>query len=110
MWRKEMRCEAMITLYALFRKPEDPESFDKHCEDSLLPLLRTLPGLRALHLTRITGAAFGESKYHAVAQLSFDDRRAMDGALSSKEGKAVVRDIMSFAADLVTVFFGEQIV
>jgi uncharacterized protein (TIGR02118 family) len=100
----------MITLYALFRKPEDPESFDKHFQDSLLPLLRNVPGLRGLQVTRINGAALGESKFHAVAQLSFDDRRAMDGALSSKEGKAVVRDIMSFAADLVTVFFGEQIV
>ena len=99
----------MITLYALFRKPENPESFDVHFHDSLLPLLEKVPGLRGLQVTRINGAAFGESRYHVVAQLSFDHRHAMDEALSSKEGKAVVRNIMGFAADLVTVFFGEQI-
>jgi len=103
-----MRGEAMTTLYALFRKPEEVQTFDKHFNDSLVPLLKKVPGLRGLHITHITGAALGESQYHIVAQLSFDDRRAMDGALASKEGKAVVRDLMSFAADLVTVFFGEQ--
>ena len=105
-----MRCEVMTILYALFRKPEEPESFDRHFQESLVPLLQKVPALRGLQLTRINGAALGESKYHVVAQLSFDNRRAMDEALSSKEGKAVVRDIMSFAADLVTVFFGEQII
>ncbi len=99
----------MITLYALFRKPDEVQAFDKHFTESFIPLVKQVPGLRGLHITRITGAALGESKYHAVAQLSFEDRRAMDAALASREGKAVVRDIMSFAADLVTVFFGEQV-
>jgi uncharacterized protein (TIGR02118 family) len=100
---------AMITLFALFRKPEEVQEFDKHFNESLIPLLRNVPGLQGLHVTRITGAALGESKYHVVAELQFNDRRTMDAALSSKEGKAVVRNIMSFAADLITVFFGEQI-
>jgi uncharacterized protein (TIGR02118 family) len=98
----------MVTLYALFRNPEDPEAFDSHFNDAFVPLLKQVPGLRGLQVTRITGAALGESKYHMVAQLTFDNRRAMDEALASKEGKSVVRDIMSFAADLITVFFGEQ--
>jgi len=34
----------------------------------------------------------------------FDDKDAMDDALASPQGKAVARDIMGFAADLVTVF------
>jgi uncharacterized protein (TIGR02118 family) len=110
MCRNKMRCEVMTILYALFRKPEEPESFDRHFQESLVPLLQKVPGLRGLQLTRINGAALGESKYHVVSQLSFDNRRAMDEALSSKEGKTVVRDIMSFAPDLVTVFFGEQII
>jgi len=98
----------MITLYALFRKPEDQEAFDTHFNESLVPLLKNVPGLKGFQVTRITGAALGESKYHVVAQLLFENRRAMDEALAAKEGKAVVRDIMSFAADLITVFFGEQ--
>jgi uncharacterized protein (TIGR02118 family) len=103
-------CEAMVTLYAIFRKPEEPEVFDKHFDESLVPLLKSIPGLQGFQVTKITGAALGESQFHRVAQLSFNNRRAMDEALASKEGKAVVRNIMGFAADLITVFFGEQII
>jgi len=31
----------------------------------------------------------------------------MDKAMASPEGKAVAKDLMSFAADIVTVFYGE---
>ena len=41
------------------------------------------------------------------APAEFDSRDAMDAALASPEGKAVAKDIMSFAADLITVFHGE---
>jgi len=51
----------MIALYALFRKPEDTESFDARFHDSLLPLLKKVPGLRGLQVTRINGAAFARA-------------------------------------------------
>jgi hypothetical protein len=41
--------------------------------------------------------------------MSFDTKEAMDKALASPEGKAVARDLMSFAADVVTVFMGDDV-
>lgn len=97
----------MTKLVALYRTPDDPAAFDSHFNDIHLPLLRKLPGLLSLDVTRVTGAPIGESAYHVLAEAGFTSRAAMDAALASKEGKAVARDLMTFAADLVTVFHGE---
>jgi uncharacterized protein (TIGR02118 family) len=97
----------MTKLVALYRKPSDPAEFDKHFAEVHIPLVRRFPGLRKLEVTRITGAPIGEAKYYQMAEMYFDDKDAMDGALASPEGKAVIKDILSFAADVITVFHGE---
>lgn len=97
----------MVKLIALYRKPSDPEEFDKHYFDVHVPLVRKFPGLRKLEVTRVTGAPIGEAKFHLMAEMYFESRDAMDLALASSEGKAVTRDILSFAADVITVFHGE---
>ena len=97
----------MTKLIALYRKPSDPAEFDKHYFEVHIPLVRKFPGLKKLEVTRVTGAPIGEAKFHLVAEMYFDSRDAMDAALASAEGKAVTRDIMSFAADVITVFHGE---
>jgi uncharacterized protein (TIGR02118 family) len=97
----------MIKLIALYRNPSDAAVFDKHYFDIHLPLVRKFPGLRKIEVTRVTGAPIGEAKFHLMAEMYFDSRDAMDAALASSEGKAVTRDIMSFAADVITVFHGE---
>ncbi len=97
----------MTKLIALYRKPADPAAFDTHYRDTHTPLVRKYPGLRKLEVTRITGAPIGETKFHLMAEMYFDNKDAMNAAMASPEGKAVARDLMSFAADVVTVFYGE---
>ncbi len=97
----------MTKLIAMYRKPADPAAFDSHYRDTHTPLVRKYPGLRKLEITRITGAPIGETKFYLMAEMYFDNKSAMDTALVSAEGKAVARDLMSFAADIVTVFHGE---
>jgi uncharacterized protein (TIGR02118 family) len=97
----------MVKLVALYKKPPESEEFDKHYDAVHIPLVRKYPGLRKLEVTRITGAPIGETKFHVMSEMYFDSREAMDAALSSQEGKAVARDLLSFAAPLVTVFIGE---
>jgi uncharacterized protein (TIGR02118 family) len=99
----------MVKLVALYRKPNDPSEFDKHYFDVHIPLVQKYPGLRKLEVTRVTGAPIGESKFHLMAEMYFEDKDGMDSALASPEGKAVTRDIMSFAADVITVYHGEVI-
>ena len=97
----------MLKLVALYRTPPDPAAFDSHFDSVHLPLLRAFPGLRRLEVTRVTGAPIGAARYHLLCGLYFDNKDAMDEALASPQGRAVARDLMSFAADLVTVFHGE---
>ena len=97
----------MVKLIALYRKPVDTELFDKHYYDIHIPLIKKTPGLRKLELTKITGAPIGETKYYLMAEMYYDSTDAMNVANASPEGKASARDLMSFAADVVTLFFGE---
>jgi len=97
----------MIKLIALYRKPADPAAFDEHYRNTHTPLVKKYPGLRKLEITRITGAPIGDTKFHLMAEMYFDSKETMNAAMASQEGKAVARDLMSFAADVVTVFHGE---
>lgn len=99
----------MTKLIALYRKPADIAEFDKHYFEIHTPLVKQYPGLKRLEITRITGAPIGETKFHLMCEMYWESKEAMDAAMASKEGKAVARDLMSFAADVVTVFIGEEL-
>jgi uncharacterized protein (TIGR02118 family) len=96
----------MVKLIALYKKPSDPEEFDKHFYAIHVPIVRAVPGLERLEITRITGAPFGEARFHLMEELIFDSQRSMDAAMSSAQGKNVARDVMGFAADLVVLLQG----
>lgn len=98
----------MTKLIALYRKPADTAEFDKHYFEVHTPLVKQYPGLRKLEITKVTGAPIGEAKFYLMAEMYFDNKEAMDAAMASKEGKAVAKDLMSFAADIVIVFVGEE--
>jgi uncharacterized protein (TIGR02118 family) len=97
----------MVKLVALYRKPADIEHFDKHYFNSHLPLVNNIPGLRKVEITRINGAPIGETPYHLMAEMYYDSVEAMNAANASPEGKATARDLMSFAANIVSMFYGE---
>ena len=99
--------KAMVKLVALYRKPADAAVFDKHYFDIHVPLVRKTPGLKKLEITKISGAPIGETKYHLMAELYYDSIDSMNAANASPEGRAVGKDLMSFAADVVTLFFGD---
>ena len=97
----------MVKLIALYRKPADVAAFDDHYHSVHIPLIRKSPGLRKLEITSITGAPIGDTKYHIMAEMYYDSVDAMNAANASPEGRAAGKDLMSFAADVVTLFFGE---
>ena len=97
----------MVKIIALYRKPADIESFDKHYFEIHAPLVRKMPGLLKLEVTKVTGAPIGEAPYYLMAEMYFDSVDAMNASNASPEGKAVVKDLMSFAASVITLFFGE---
>ena len=97
----------MVKLVALYRRPADTAAFDRHYSERHIPLIKKIPGLRTLEITSITGAPIGEPKFYLMAEMHYDSVEAMNAANASPEGKAAARDLMSFAAETVTLFFGE---
>jgi uncharacterized protein (TIGR02118 family) len=97
----------MIKLIALYTKPADIEDFEKHYFDIHMPLIAKIPGLIKTELARISGLPGLDNKYHLMAEMYFEDMDKLNAGMGSPEGKAAARDLMSFAKDYVSMFYGD---
>ena len=97
----------MVKLIALYKKPADVKAFDEHYFGTHLPLADKIPGLKKVEISRIAGSPMGESEYHLMAELYFENMDALKAGMSSPEGKASGKDVMSFAKDIVCMMFAE---
>jgi len=97
----------MIKLVALFKRPEDVGSFDSHYDDTHAPLMRKVPGLERMEVTRNLRAFRGEPEYYLIAEMYFRDKESFDAAMASEENRAAGKDLMSFAREYVTMVYGE---
>ena len=97
----------MVKLIALYKKPDDSASFDKHYAEVHTPLAKKMPGLRKMEVAKITGSAIGETPNYLISEMYFDTRDALDEALASPSGRAAGKDLMSFAAKYVTLMYAD---
>ena len=101
----------MITLTALYKKPEDTASFDEHYNDVHTPLVKKVPGLRKMEVTRFSkmltpaNALIAEQPYMQCT-MYFDTMDSFKAAMASEENKAAGKDLMSFAGPLVSMSIG----
>jgi len=95
----------VVKLIVLYKKPADVAEFERHYREAHTPLARKMPGLRKLEVAHVTGSPGGEPRYYMTAEMYFDSPEAMKAALSSPEGKATGKDVMSFAGDLIHMMF-----
>lgn len=100
----------MVKLVAIYKQPEDKKAFDEHYFNVHLPLANKMPGLIKTTITRFTETPMGtESPYYLQAELYFEDLETLKKSMSSPEGKAAAKDIMSFAGKLVTMMIAEEV-
>jgi len=97
----------MVKLIALYKKPTNPAEFDRYYLDTHAPLTAKMPGLRRFEIAHVTGAPGGDSPYHLIAEMYFDDFTQLNAAMSSPEGKAAAKDVSAFAKDIVQMMFCE---
>jgi uncharacterized protein (TIGR02118 family) len=97
----------MVKLVALYKKPANIQEFDQHYFDTHLPLAAQIPGLKRVEVSKISGSPAGESEYHLIAEMYFENMDALKAGMSSPEGKASGKDLMSFAKDVVYMMFAE---
>lgn len=100
----------MVKLIALYKHPENKEEFDEHYFNVHGPITEKIPGLRKMEVTKIVGSPMGgEGKYYLLCEMYYDDHEALKKGLKSAEGKASGKDLMGFAAELVTLMIGEEV-
>ncbi len=99
----------MVKLVAIYKKPEDIAAFDRHYEEIHAPLAEKMPGLKKLEVNKVYGSPMGESPFHLIAEMYFENRQALLDALSSPEGKAAGKDLMGFAGKVVSMHFAEVV-
>ncbi len=97
----------MIKLIALFSRPPDTDAFDHHYDEVHAPLMRQVPGLERMEVTRNIGTFRGESEYYLIAEMYFRNRETFDAAMASPENRAAGKDLLTFAQGLVTLLIGE---
>ena len=97
----------MIKLVALFKRPDDPTVFDAHYDETHAPLMRKVPGLLKMEVTRDLHAFRGEPEYYMIAEMYFKNKETFEAAMNSEENRAAGKDLMSFARDYVTMVYGE---
>ena len=93
------RRNAVARLIAMYKNPADAAAFDRYYFAQHAPLAKTFPGLRAYDVSHgpiVTPD--GLAPYHLIATLTFDSVDAIQAALSSKQGQAIVADLGNFAA------------
>ena len=98
--------ESMAKLIVVYRIPRGPAEFDRYYAQVHTPLVKKIPGLRRLEVTRLTGAPSGASDLYLIAELYFDNAAAREAALTSNEGKAAEADLPKFAEGIVSAYFG----
>lgn len=97
----------MIKLIALYKKPADVEAFEQHYKDVHVPLVKKVPGLVRVEVTRIQSDAMGgEAPYYLMAEMYFENEESFRQAMKSPENKAAAKDVMSFAGDIVQMVIG----
>lgn len=99
----------MVKLTALYLKPEDPAAFDQHYFNVHVPLVQQTPGLLKTEIAKVIGAPIGEPKFYLQCDMYYESEDAMNAGLASPEGRRAAKDLMTFAATIVTMMFSEVV-
>lgn len=100
----------MNKLIAIYKIPNDIDAFEKHYNEVHAPLAAKVPGLKELRINKITGTPRGASDLHLIAEMVFENKEAFKTAMKSDENMAAGKDLMSFAKEIVSIHFAEEVV
>jgi uncharacterized protein (TIGR02118 family) len=102
----------MHVLIALYRAPEDRETFEQHYRETHTPLAKQMAGLRKMEVIWIEKMLTPPNDTLASTPLLqcsmyFDDADALKAGMKSDGGQAAAADLMQFAGPLVSMITGK---
>ena len=95
-----------MKLVALYKKPADPEAFEKRYFERHAPLMEQVPGLREMKITRFKKTLAGDG-FYMMAEMDFGDKETFNAAMQSAEMAAAGKDVNEFAAGILTLMIAE---
>lgn len=96
-----------MKLVALYKKPTDPEAFEKAYFDTHIPLIAKVPGLQKTVITKFVRTVMGDDLY-MMAEMYFADQDTLKAAMKSPEMGEAGQNLNSFAEGLVTLLYGNE--
>lgn len=100
----------MYRVIVVYNQPEDPAAFDRHYQNSHVPLVRQIPGLRRYAVGPCESLDGSTPAAYLLAELHFDSKQAATEALGSPEGQKAAGDVATFATGGATMLFSDEAV
>jgi len=98
----------MYKIIAIYKKPENEQEFEKYYNEVHTPLVKKIPGLKELRITRIKGTPFGQTDIYLIAEMIFETKEDYKKALASKEAIDAGQDALKFSKGKVEIILGEE--
>jgi uncharacterized protein (TIGR02118 family) len=81
----------------LYPHPEDVDAFERHYHAVHAPLVKKIPGLRSLSISRDLPVSSGHAHYYLAIELGFESLADLQAAFKSPESQAATDDLANFA-------------
>ena len=97
-----------MKLVAIYAEPKDPQGFEEMYFNMHLPLIKKVPGLQDVQVTKIDRVVVGYKAPYMIAQMTFADEDAMKAAMRSPEMSAAGENLDTFAKGLYTLCYAQE--
>ena len=98
-----------MNLVAIYANPKDTEAFDQAYFETHVPLIKKVPGLQSVQVSKLTRTIVGDKAPYMVATMKFADKDALKAGMNSPEMAAAGENLDSFAKGLYTLSFAEDV-
>jgi len=99
----------VAVILALHNTPADAAEFDRHLQETHIPLAKNIPGIRSVRVSN--GPVMtpgGPAPYHRIGILRFDSIADLQAGMGSPEGQAAAADLMAFSTGGSTVLIFDE--
>jgi len=89
----------------LYYRVDDETALEEFFSSTHLPLLESLPGLRAVEVSRVLGQPAGQSRFVLTIEAMFDSQPALEAALSTSAGVTLMNALRPWAENRLIAWY-----
>lgn len=97
----------MWQFVVLYRRPDDPEAFERYYRTVHVPLVKKFPGLLRMLITKTHGDEGSTDEIFLISAMLWEDRASLEAALRSPERSVAYEDSARFRQYQLGRYIGE---